>query len=114
MFSQLSQQVLKLPNLSPPVQLVIRLIGLAVIDAVAIWLSLALASDGNWFLVGAILGTTALVNLLNLAPNFMPVRWMSPSLALIFLFALYPFIYTVYVSFTNFKDGHRFTKVEAI
>lgn len=93
---------------------IIRLVGLAIIDAVTLWLAGNLFNDGIWFLAAAIVVTTLLVNVINLFPTLAPIQWMTPSLALITLFALYPLIYTIYVAFTNFQDGHRYTKVEAI
>lgn len=114
MIRGISQQILQLPSLSPAVRLIIRLMGLGIIDIATFWLAAHLADDGNWFLAGAIVVTTLLVNIINLFPTLAPVQWMTPSLALITLFALYPLIYTIYVSLTNYQDGHRYTKQEAI
>jgi ABC-type sugar transport system permease subunit len=39
---------------------------------------------------------------------------MTPALAIIMLFVLYPILFTVYTAFTNYSDGHLLTKVQAI
>ncbi|MCI0713928.1 MAG: ABC transporter permease subunit [Chloroflexi bacterium] len=114
MIRSISDSILRIQAIPPVVTLVARLVLLAVIDVFAVQLVAALYDDGNWFLAVAVAITLLLVNVINLAPNTIPLRWMTPSLALLVLVAVYPLIYTLFVSTTNFKDGHRFTKVEAI
>ena len=50
----------------------------------------------------------------NLVPDLKPLRWMSPGLALMGLMVIYPILFTLYVSLTNYGDGHLFTKTQAI
>ncbi len=93
---------------------IIRLVGVAVLDVIAIWLALGIGQDGNWFLaVGLILAALA-ATAINLWPGLWPLRWMAPGLVLMALLAIYPLIYTVYIAFTNFSDGHRYTREAAV
>jgi ABC-type sugar transport system permease subunit len=39
---------------------------------------------------------------------------MSPGLALMILLVIYPIIFTVYTAFTNYSDGHLYSKARAI
>ncbi len=103
-----------LPALSPTVQLVLRLVGLGLLDAFALFLAVNIWGDGNWFLAIAIVLTTVFVNIINLVPSLWPMRWMTPAMLLIGLLAVYPMIYTGYVSLTNYREGNRQTKVEVI
>src|SRR5262249_15828672 len=66
------------------------------------------------FLAIAIVLTLVLINAVYLIPGLWPIRWMSPALALMLLLAVYPLMYTIYVGFTNYSDGHSYTKVEAL
>ena len=43
-----------------------------------------------------------------------PLRWMVVGLVLMGLFTIYPIIFTVWVSFTNYGEGHLITKEQAI
>ncbi|MCB9451375.1 MAG: ABC transporter permease subunit [Anaerolineaceae bacterium] len=97
---------------SSPVGLILRLLALAVINVFALLLAVSIGGDGNIFLALAIAATALIVTVITLVPGLWPLRWMSPALALIVLMALYPMFYTLYVSFTNFSDGHRQSKVE--
>ncbi len=105
---------LHLPPLSPTVSYLIRLVALAIVDVFAVQLVIGIYGDGNWFLALAIALTTIVVNVINLVPQLWPVRWMSPSFALLILVAIYPIIYTVYVAFTNYSGRHNNTKVIVI
>ncbi|MFP4323920.1 MAG: ABC transporter permease subunit [Anaerolineales bacterium] len=87
---------------------------LLVVDAFGLFLGVSIAGDGNWFFAIAIFLTLALINLVMLVPGLWPLRWISPALGLMLILSVYPLIYTVYVAFTNFSDGHRFTKTEAL
>lgn len=87
------------------ITLILRYGALMLIDALALFLFYRLSTDGVWELAIAIALITILVNIINLAPNLVPLRWISPSLALLLLMVVYPIIYTVYVSFTNYGDA---------
>jgi len=96
------------------ITLLLRYGALMLVDALALFLFYGLAGDGVWEVAIAIALITVLVNVINLAPNLVPLRWISPSLALLLLMVVYPIIYTVYVSFTNYGDAHPFTKDRTI
>lgn len=95
-----------------PVNFILRLLALGIIDVFALLLAVNIGGDGNVFLAVAIAITALVVTVVNLVPSLWPLRWMSPALALIILLALYPMFYTLFVAFTNFSDGHRQSKAE--
>lgn len=91
-----------------------QLLGLAIVDAFAIWMVLQLARDGVWFLAAVFVIITLGLNLFYLRPELYPFRWFSPGLALMILMVAYPTIFTIYVAFTNYSDGHLLTKDQAL
>jgi arabinogalactan oligomer / maltooligosaccharide transport system permease protein len=93
---------------------IVRLVALALVDVLALWLAINIGRDGNIFLALTLVVIALGVTVINLRPELWPLRWMSPGLAAIVLLAIYPILYTVYVAFTNYGTGHRFTKTEAI
>lgn len=94
--------------------LVIRLVILALIDGFAIWFILNLiAADGLLLAIGIGL-ITLFVNIVVLRNEAFPIRWMLVGLVLMALFAVYPILFTVFVSLTNFGDGHLVTKDQAV
>lgn len=96
------------------VNLVVRLVLLAIIDAFAIWWIVQLVGDGVWFFTLTVLVITLGINWFYLANNMEPYRWFTPGLALMILLVLYPTSFTVYVAFTNYRDGNLLTKPQAL
>lgn len=94
--------------------IILRYGALFFIDAVALFLIYRLTADGVYELAIAIFLITLFVNVVNLREDLYPIRWMSPAIALMMLMVVYPIIYTVYVSTTNYGDGHLLTKTQAI
>jgi ABC-type sugar transport system permease subunit len=54
------------------------------------------------------------VNVVLLRQEAYPVRWMVVGLVFMALFTIYPILFTVWVSFTNYGEGHLVTKEQAI
>jgi ABC-type sugar transport system permease subunit len=94
--------------------LVLRLIILAVIDAFASWFVLNLTARDSLILAGATVLLTLFANVIILRKDAFPIRWMLAGLILMSMFAIFPILYNVYVSFTNFGFGHLLTKEQAI
>ena len=91
-----------------------RLILLALIDAFASWFILNLWAKDSVILAGASALVTVFVNVVVLRRDTLPLRWMLVGLVLMALFAIYPILYNVYVSTTNYGFGHLLTKEQAI
>ncbi|GAB1422152.1 hypothetical protein MASR2M15_23650 [Anaerolineales bacterium] len=63
----------------------------------------------------AIVGISAIVgNVIVLVPRFYPLKWMVVGIILTILMFIYPLIFTVQTAFTNYSDGHLFTKPQSI
>lgn len=87
---------------------------LALVDVFGVALAVSIGSDGNWFFAIAVLLTIILINAVVIVPSLRQMKWITAALALMLLLSVYPMLYTVYVAFTNFSDGHRGTKIEAV
>jgi ABC-type sugar transport system permease subunit len=92
----------------------LRLLAIGIVSVFSFWLAVQVGRDGNLFLAFALVLIAVGVGAINLIPGLWPLRWMSPGLALMALLAIYPLIYTVYIAFTNYSDGHLYTKERAV
>ncbi|WP_374687477.1 ABC transporter permease subunit [Promineifilum sp.] len=92
----------------------LRILGLIIFDAFALFFIYLLLSDGYWPLAGIIGFITLVMNYIFLAPGAYPMRWMSPGLAFMLLISVYPILFTIYISFTNFGASNLLPKVQAI
>jgi arabinogalactan oligomer / maltooligosaccharide transport system permease protein len=93
--------------------LLLRIAALSVIDALAIWFVIGLAREGDWILLGFVAFVTVGVNAAFLIDGLYPFRWFAPGLALMIIMILYPTLFTVYVSITNYRDGNLLTPPQA-
>ena len=56
----------------------------------------------------------ALVDVVYATRRFIPAKYLLPGSIFLVLFAVFPVVYTVYLSFTNYGTGHLITKPQAI
>lgn len=92
----------------------LRLIGLMLFWAGASWLAINMFADGYWQFASIIIFITLVVTVIWLRPSAYPLRWMSPGLAFMLLISVYPIMYSIYISFTNFGTGHILPKVQTV
>jgi ABC-type sugar transport system permease subunit len=95
------------------IAIVFRLVALAAIDAFTIWFVSKLASDEEWILAGFLAVVTLGINAVFLIDGLYPYRWFAPGLTLLILMLIYPTVYTIYVAFTNYRDGNLLTRSQA-
>jgi arabinogalactan oligomer / maltooligosaccharide transport system permease protein len=116
MTSQTNQDVPKIKAsssrsiFSQPLRLVLLLAG----DAAVGWLIFKLLSLGYAPFAVALLLITVFVNVVLLLKKAYPLRWMVVGLVLMALFTIYPIFFTIWVSFTNYGEGHLVTEELAI
>jgi ABC-type sugar transport system permease subunit len=91
-----------------------RFVILIAVDAFVLWFLNRLVSLGYYPLAAAILIITIFVNVVLLRRQAYPIRWMVAGLVLMSLFTIYPIVFTVWVAFTNYGEGHLITKQQAI
>lgn len=91
-----------------------RLVGVAIFDAAALWFIYRLLSDGVWPVAIPFAVIVLAANAFILFPKLAPLRWQLPAISLIILVILFGIAYTVYSAFTNYSDGHILTKLQAI
>jgi arabinogalactan oligomer / maltooligosaccharide transport system permease protein len=91
-----------------------RIVGLALIDAVALAFGYGLVGGG--LLIGAVVlgAITLVINVAFLTDRLLPIRWISPGLLLLTMMVVYPLLYTFYIAFTNYGQGHVLAKEQVI
>jgi ABC-type sugar transport system permease subunit len=94
--------------------LIARLLFLFVFDAASIWFIVNTYGIQAYFLAATVSVVAILFNVVFLANRFYPVRWMMIGFGFMILFVIYPILFTISIAFTNFGDGHLFTKEQAI
>ena len=99
---------------APVLPKLVRLAFLILVDGSVVWFLNRLVSLGYLPFALAVLIIAIFVNIVLLRREAYPVRWMVIGLVLMALFTIYPILFTIWVSFTNYGEGHLITQELAI
>ena len=92
----------------------LRLILLLALDTTAVYFLIRVISFGYYPLAAATFIVLVVVNIILLHRKAYPIRWMVVGLVLMAMFTIYPILFTIWVSFTNYGEGHLITQEQAI
>lgn len=94
---------------------VVKIILLGLVDAILVMGVLAAAAKESWLILIALIAIGAVVNVVYLPANRMlPGKYLSPGILFMLTFSVSVMLYTVFIAFTNYGDGHNGTKQDAI
>jgi arabinogalactan oligomer/maltooligosaccharide transport system permease protein len=92
----------------------IKTVLLGLVVAIAVWAAFPLIENGAWVGLALLVATTAGLLYLYLTPRHIPAKYLVPGTLLLVVFQLLPVLLTASTAFTNFGDGHRGSKAEAV
>ncbi len=95
---------------------VIKLVFLALVNALAVWAMYVLLSHHRWPALAVVIAATALVDWIYLVPHSwsLPAKFLIPGTVFLIGFQVVPIVYTITVAFSNYSTGHILTKQQAI
>jgi arabinogalactan oligomer/maltooligosaccharide transport system permease protein len=99
---------------SSPLGLVLKILALGALAAVAVWGALPLINTGSWIALAVLAAVTLLAFYVYLSPRAIPLKYLLPGTVFLIAFQVLPVLYTVSTAFTNFSDGHRGSKDDAV
>ncbi|WP_433365374.1 ABC transporter permease subunit [Actinoplanes sp. CA-142083] len=82
--------------------------------AIAVWAAFPLIEHEAWIGLAILAATTAALLWLYLTPRHIPAKYLAPGTLLLIIFQIFPVLYTASTAFTNYGDGHRGSKDEAV
>jgi arabinogalactan oligomer/maltooligosaccharide transport system permease protein len=97
-----------------PLGIIIKLILLGVVLAIAVFAAIPLINAENWIGLAIVIVATVLLFYIYLSPRAIPAKYLVVGTLFLIGFQIVPIVYTVTTAFTNFGDGHRGSKEEAI
>jgi arabinogalactan oligomer / maltooligosaccharide transport system permease protein len=104
----------RVPRLLLVIPRLLRFTALVLVDAAVLLFLNRLLTLGYHPLALAIFIILIIVNVVLLRKEAYPLRWMIVGFIFMALFTIYPIVFTVWVSFTNYGEGHLITKEQAI
>jgi arabinogalactan oligomer/maltooligosaccharide transport system permease protein len=94
--------------------LVVRAVLLGLVGAVALWAAFPLVEARAWAGLAILAGTTVAIFYLYLSRRHLPAKYLVPGTLFLIAFQLFPVLYTASTAFSNFGDGHRGSKDDAV
>ena len=94
--------------------LLVKIAMLAIVDAIAVFAMTILLFQENWTVLAVLALGTLLVNVVYLTPGMLPAKYLTPGLVFLAIFQIFVVLYSCYIAFTNYGDGHNSTKDDAI
>ena len=96
--------------------LIIKIVLLAVVNAVGLYGAITLADNNRWPAFVVALVATLLIDVVYLSriQALVPLKFLLPGTLFLIGFQIVPIVYNVNVAFTNYSTGHLFSKGEAI
>ncbi len=109
----------KLPAKDPDVNrwgvgFVVKLVLMALVNAFGFYVIFMSYLAGSWGIFGAMLALVLVADWVYFSGRTLPMKYILPGLAFLLVFQVYTIFYTLYVSFTNYGDGHNASKPAAI
>ncbi|WP_265522042.1 ABC transporter permease subunit [Oerskovia flava] len=91
-----------------------KLLLVMLVDALGLYGILAAGAVGSWGIVAFLVVALVVVNWVYFSRRAVPAKYLVPGLLLLFVYQIFVMVYTGYVAFTNYGDGHNSTKPDAI
>ena len=91
-----------------------KIILLGITDAVAAFVLFQLALNQEWLIFSISLVVTVLINWIYLRRDGLPAKYLAPGVIFLMIFQVFVMIFSTYIAFTNYGDGHNSTKEDAI
>ncbi|MET8229980.1 ABC transporter permease subunit [Micromonospora sp. NPDC005298] len=94
--------------------LAVKVVLLGLVAGIAIWAAFPLVEAEQWIGLAVLVLTTAALFYLYLGRRHVPAKYLVPGTLFLIAFQVVPVLYTASTAFTNFGDGHRGSKDDAI
>ena len=94
--------------------LILKYIFLALLDSIAIWVFGIMIAQGSTVPAFIMAAAVLALNFLYLTKRAVPAKYIVPGTITMLAFSVIPIVYTVYIAFTNYSNGHVYDKAAAI
>ncbi|MCD5344920.1 ABC transporter permease subunit [Agromyces sp. S2-1-8] len=94
--------------------LLVKLVGLGIVDALALYAVFVLAMHEQWLVLGLVAVVTVIVNWIYFSRKKLPAKYLTPGVIFLVVFQVFVLGYTAYIAFTNYGTGHNGSKEQAV
>ena len=94
--------------------IIVKIVLLGAVDALAVFALFTLFMQQSWLVFGIALAVTLAINFIYLTPGLLPAKYLAPGIVFLAIFQIFVVLYSGYIAFTNYGDGHNSTKEDAV
>lgn len=102
------------PRRVSAITIAIKIVLLGLVDAIGVYALFILFVKEQWLVFGLAVAILAIINWIYLVPGNLPGKYLTPGLFFLAIFQVFVVIFTGYIAFTNYGDGHNSTKEDAV
>jgi ABC-type sugar transport system permease subunit len=99
---------------SGPVGLAVKIGLLAIVNGLAVWAAIILATDHKWVALAVLVASTVIIDAVYLSPRAYPAKFLIPGTVFLLAFQVVPILYTINVAFDRYSTGHVSSKENAV
>ncbi|ALO68690.1 maltose ABC transporter permease [Arthrobacter alpinus] len=92
----------------------VKVVLLGLVDAFAVFVMITLFLSESWTILVIAAVVTLLINWIYLRKGGLPAKYLAPGVFFLVVFQVFVVLYSGYIAFTNYGDGHNSTKADAI
>ncbi|MHA7176991.1 ABC transporter permease subunit [Arthrobacter sp. Sr24] len=92
----------------------VKVVLLGLVDAFAVFVMITLFLSASWTILVIAAAVTLLINWIYLRKGGLPAKYLAPGVFFLVVFQVFVVLYSGYIAFTNYGDGHNSTKEDAI
>jgi arabinogalactan oligomer/maltooligosaccharide transport system permease protein len=94
---------------------VVKLVLMALVNALGIYVLLAAWHETSWWVFGAMLVILLALDYIYFSrKHTLPAKYIAPGVVFLVVFQVFVILYTAYISLTNYGDGHNLDKGQAV
>ena len=93
---------------------IVKLVLMAMVNAFGLYGILAAAAVGSWGIAVFLVLAVAVADWAYFSRRAVPLKYLIPGLLFLLVYQLFTMVYTGYIAFTNYGDGHILNKTDAI
>ncbi|MGV8910084.1 MAG: ABC transporter permease subunit [Propionicimonas sp.] len=94
---------------------VVKLILMALVNALGVFVLLAAWQVSSWWVFAAMLVVMVVLDYIYFSrKNTLPAKYIAPGVVFLMIFQVFVILYTAYISLTNYGDGHNLDKDQAV
>ncbi|HEX9087093.1 MAG TPA: maltose ABC transporter permease, partial [Arthrobacter sp.] len=93
---------------------VAKIVLLGLVDALAVYVLMMLFLSESWGALAVSSAVVLVINWIYLRKGGLPAKYLAPGVLFLLVFQVFVVLFSGYIAFTNYGDGHNSTKDDAI